>query len=724
MVNPRAGNRWRAQRDEGGPHRVTRPLYTHAQLQRLIEPSSIAVVGASPRQGSFGDRILANLADYDGAVWPVNGKYERIGARTCYASIAALPSPPDCAIIVAGRDQVEPIVAECAAAGVGGVIVCASGYAEMGLPERVAEQARLGEIARRHGMPIVGPNTIGILSTARQARSTFMAVVPPPKPGPHAIGIVSQSGALGFALAQAAVRGVAVSHILSSGNSCDVDAADYVAYLADDPGCAAIACVFEGLSDPRRMLLAARRAREAGKPLIVFKIATGAEGATAALSHTGSLAGAQAAYEAAFRREGAVLVEGFEHLVETAVFFAKAGRPQGPGVAVLATSGGAAIMAADRAEQHGVALPQPDAALRAHLAARIPEFGAARNPCDVTAQVLNDSASLNECGTALLACPDYAALVVPQVYSYQATADRVPAYEAIARTCGKPVVMIWATEHLAGPGIAEIEASPHLAAFRSFSGAFAALAAWQRTARAAHPDAPATPAPVREAAAAALRAATGRVLTESAAKAILAPYGIPVVQEHAVRDEAAAVAAAQAVGFPVVLKGESPDLPHKTEAGLVHLDLRDAEAVARAWRTVVARAEAAGARLDGALVQPMVPRGVELMVGVRIDPLFGPLIVAGLGGTLVEALADTTLAPAPVSPEEALEMLGRLRAQTLLDGYRDLPAVDRRAFAAIISAVSRFAADQRELIEELDLNPFIAAGDRIVAVDALIVRRH
>jgi acetyl-CoA synthetase len=699
-----------------------RPLYAHADLRRLIDPASIAVIGASPRPQSFGDRILANLAGYDGAVYPVNAKYERIGAHAAYPSVGALPAPADCAIIVAGREAVEPLVLDCARAGVGGVIVCASGYAEVGTPERIAQQQRLAAIAGEYRLPIVGPNCIGIFAAARQAATTFMTILPRPQPGKFAIGIVSQSGALGFALAQAAARGVAISHVLTSGNSCDVDAADYVAYLAADPGCAAIACVFEGMAEPRRMMAAARLARQAGKPLVVFKMASGTEGAAAALSHTGSLAGSQAAYEAAFRAEGAVLVEQFEHLIETAVFFAKAGTPRAPGVAILATSGGNAIMAADRAEQYRVALPQPSAEVREVLLRHIPEFGSARNPCDVTAQVLNDPGSLDACANALLQQPDYAALVIPQSYAYAPVAARMPGYAAVAAAADKPVVLVWATEHLAGPGYAEAEAEPRVAIFRSMSGCFAALAAWQARAQASPAAAPDTDPAPRDAAARLLDAAEGSVLTERAAKAVLATYGIPVVAERFVTDAAEAVAAATAIGFPVVLKGESPDLPHKTEAGLVHLDLRDAAAVTAAWHAISERAAAASARLTGAVVQPMIPRGVELMIGARNDPMFGPLVLVGFGGTLVEVMQDSVLAPAPVSVAAAASMLGRLRGQRLLDGFRDLPAVDRAGLAAVISAVSRFIADHPDRVAELDLNPLIVSGLAIVAVDALLVR--
>ena len=281
-------------------------VYRHADLTRLLHPASIAVIGASTRAGSFGERVLMNLQHYGGRVYPVNARYERIGDQRCYPNVNALPEVPDCAVVTAPREAVEEIVLECAAAGVGGVIVFASGYAETGREDRIAEQQRLAAIARESNMRIVGPNCIGVVNAPLDMRVTFMDITPIPPPRKHSIGMVSQSGALGMALAQAVVRGVSFSHVLTSGNSCDVDMADYISYLADDPSCAAIACVFEGMAEPERMLVAAEIAWQRDKPLIVFKMATGEQGAAAAMSHTGSLAGSQAASSSVARMSSRV----------------------------------------------------------------------------------------------------------------------------------------------------------------------------------------------------------------------------------------------------------------------------------------------------------------------------------------------------------------------------------------------------------------------------------
>lgn len=703
-------------------------VYQHADLTRLLHPASIAVVGASTRAGSFGERVLVNLQHYGGRVYPVNARYERIGELRCYPSVAAIPEVPDCAVVAAPREAVEQIVLECAAAGVGGVIVFASGYAETGKDDRVAQQHRLAAIAREANMRIVGPNTIGLVNAPLDMRVTFMDITPIPPPRRHAIGMVSQSGALGMALAQAVVRGVSFSHVLTSGNSCDVDMADYISYLADDPSCAAIACVFEGMAEPERMLVAAERAWQRDKPLIVFKMAVGEQGAAAAMSHTGSLAGSQAAYRAVFRRAGAILVDDYEALCETAAFFAKARAPKAPGVAVVAASGGAAIMAADRAEQFGVSLPQPSGPVRDVLTSHIPEFGSARNPCDVTAQILANPESLAACADALLGDQAYGALVVPQTYGYAPSARRIPVYDSLAAKHGKIVCLAWQSEWLEGPGVKETEEAEHVAFFRSMPSCFAALAAWHWREAKHAADAPKplpTPVDTVQQARGLLGAAGGRTLTEREAKEVLALYGVPVVGERVAQSVDAAVNAAGSLGYPVVLKVESPDLPHKTEAGVVRLNLRDADEVRAAYQTIMALANAITPppRIAGVLVQRMMPQGVEMVVGARVDPLFGPLVVVGLGGILVELLKDTALSPAPLTHDEALALLSELKGTRLLDGFRGMPPVDRHRLAQVICAVATFAADHRDAVAELDVNPLICTGDSIVAVDALIVPR-
>ncbi|CAN7770153.1 acetate--CoA ligase family protein [Pseudorhodoferax sp. LjRoot39] len=705
--------------------------YRRDELLRLLAPRSLAVVGASPRKGSFGDRVLANLTRFDGQVYPVNAGHASIAGLRAYARIEDLPAVPDCAVLAVPRDAVEDCVRACAAAGVGGAIVFASGYAETGSDEGRALQLRLARIAHETGLRIIGPNCMGLANYASGALMSFSSYHAQEPLPPQAIGVVSQSGALSFSLGEAILRGTAFSHLLSAGNSCDVDVADLVAFLSEEPSCRSIVCVLEGMQNPLRLREAARLAWAAGKPLIVHKLATGAEGAAAAVSHTGSLAGSHAAYLALFEDTGAIVAERFEDILEMAAFFAKAPRASAEGVAVISSSGGAAIMAADFAQKHGVPLPQPSQQATATLARCIPDFGSSRNPCDVTAEVINDPASLATCARALLADEVYGTLVLAQPQDYAPAAQRVRMLGEQAPPRGKMACNVLVSQWPDGPSARESELHPHVALFRSMDRCFATLAAWHRRERLlsapaeTSPGSRALPGDAAGTAAALLAEADGQVMGESHAKRLLAAYGIAVTREELVQTSAQAERAAEALGYPVALKVQSPQLPHKTEAGVIRLHLADAQAVRAAYEAILVNARAAGAhvQIEGVVVQQMLPAGLEIMVGARNDPLFGPLVVVGLGGVLVELLKDTVTALAPVGPAQALRMLAGLRGRALLQGFRGAPPVDTGRLADAISRISQLIADHPQQIQEIDVNPLVCGPDGITAVDALVVTR-
>jgi acyl-CoA synthetase (NDP forming) len=703
-------------------------VYRHAELARVLHPKSIAIVGASPKAGSFGDRVLSNMADFAGDIYLVNSKYERLGERPCFPSLASLPAVPDCVAVTVPRESVEGIVREAAQAGAGGVIVYASGYAETQLPERIEQQRRLCDLARETGLKILGPNCFGIANYLCRARITFSEYPAPREMRGLSVGIAGQSGALSQALAQAIECGASVSHALCAGNQADVDVADLVAYLADEPACRAIACVFEGMAHPQRLLEAAHLAWRNGKPLLINKIAVGTQGAAAAISHTGSLAGSDSAYRAAFERSGAIVIEEFEGLMEAAAFFAKAPAPKARGIAVLATSGGAAIMAADKAELHGVSLPQPSEQVRRVLESNIPDFGSARNPCDVTGQVVNNPQSMSACGEALLSDPNYSALIVPQTLAFDAHKTRVAAFRQLSQQYGKITCNVLLSGWLQGPGTLDAEVDTNVALFRSMDRCFRTLAAWHhradRLARGERTRVRVSDPAASAAAARMIAAASAERLTERESKAVLDLYGIPVVREMCVDSADSAVAAAAHLGFPLAVKVESPDIVHKTEAGAVALGVCSNAELRAAFDRVMAsaRAHAPQARIRGVLLQPMAPQGIEVVAGVRIDPGFGPLIVVGFGGVLVELLRDSAVDLAPVNAGEARRMLRKLRGAALFDGFRGAAAVNLDRLADIIVRLSEFAADQCGNILEADVNPIICSGDQLMAVDALIVR--
>ncbi len=710
---------------------VPRRLYNHAEQVRLFAPRSVAVVGASTNPAAFGSVTWANIAGpgrFAGPVYRVNARYTEIDGQPCYPTITSLPETPDCVFIAVPRDAVEAVVADCAQRGVGGVVLFASGYAETGKAERQTQQQRLLQIAQDSGMRLLGPNCVGFMNYGLGVVGTFGAASFCGKPSTPAMGLVSQSGAVGAALAQAQEHGLVLSHLLTCGNACDVDVADQVAYLAADPACSAVACVFEGLADPKRFLAAAALCHDAGKPLVVHKLGTSERGAQAAVSHTGSVAGSQAAYRAALQQAGVVLVDEIEALLETTAFFAKAPAPRAHGVAVAAVSGGACILLADQAERHGVDLPPPGLACMAVLDRLIPEYGSPGNPCDMTAQVLATPQDLHACFEALMADPAYGALVVAHTFAYAPATARIATLGRAAAEHGKIACNVWLTQHLEGPGAIESEQHANVATFRSMSHCMAALAAWHQHAawleRRGRQAPRLSPAQALSRAAELIAASPNQTLTEREGKAVLAAYGVPVVTDRLVQDAEAAVAEAEEQGYPVVLKVESPDIPHKTEAGVVLLGLRDAQAVRQGFATVMARALAVSPtpKVSGVLVQPMVPAGIEIMVGARIDPQFGAMVVVGLGGVFVELLKDTVVRQAPVDVPGALQMLAELKGQRVLHGFRGSEPVNLDRLADLIARISECAADQQTVIGELDVNPLICSGDRILAVDALIAR--
>lgn len=706
-----------------------RPVYTHDQLRRLIAPHTVAIVGLSRNEKSFGAKTAANLTRFEGgAVYGVNPNADELYGLPCHGSIGAIPERIDCAVVAVPMQSVEKVLEECAAAGVGGCIIYASGFAETGRADQIALQRRIADVGRAANVKIVGPNCIGLINNVRRAGLSFSSTygLRPAPIGP--VGLISQSGGLGGAIAQVAERGGSFSHFLAAGNSCDVDVCDYVSYLAGDSDCSVITCITEGLQDGERLIEAAEAARAADKPIVMYKIATGQASAEAAMSHTGTLAGSNAAYDAAYRKLGILKATNIEDVYPMAALLAKAGRPKADGIAIIAASGGACVIGLDKAEEARVPTPLPEAATRRVLEENVPDFGSPTNPCDITAQVATNPASYKTCAKALLADSNYAAIVVmaPSI-SEAMTPRNVKMFSRLSAAAKKPVCMAWMSEWSCGPGAFAAEADRHVALFSSTEQCFRALSAWLgRESVLALPSRP-PGGSSSEAAAEAQRllALAGHRLSEREAKSVLSAYGVPVVAHVLVQQEDEAVAAADALGYPVVLKVESPDIPHKTEAGVVRLALADAATVRTAYREIVDAASRLSTcpEVVGVLVQPMVAKGLELVIGARNDATFGPMVVVGLGGILVELIQDSAAELAPVSYEQAGAMLRRLKAFPLLAGFRGDPPIDLDRIARIIVAVSELAADHANEVAEIDVNPIICGPDRAIAVDALIVRK-
>ena len=710
-----------------------RELYGKRELGRMIDPATIAVVGASTTPGSFGRGTIENIqVGYQGKIFPVNPRYESVLDLTCYQSLDALPEVPDCVIVTVSQDRVEEQVERAAAIGAGGVILYSAGYAEVAQPENIAAQDRLTAIARNSGMHILGPNCLGIVNCAKRAGMTFMPKFRemPLVQGP--IGLISQSGGLGYVVVQAMARGVGFSRFLSAGNSCDVDVCDLINYLVEDPDTKVIACMLEGVRDGARLIEASRRALAADKPLLIYKLGNSVISQRTAMSHTGTLAGTTAAYRAAFEKTGAVVIDNWEELLETANWFAVAGHPSSSGVGVMANSGGAAVMAADKAEEYNVSLPAPATDTAARLAKVIPAFGSNANPSDITAESLKSPEMFGECIRAFAEDPSYAAVVVPMLSAHRpSTVDRAKYLCELAPTLPKPLCIMWLNEWHEGPGSEIYDSSRKLAIFRSMGRCFKALGLWlnyyknrdrllQSASTRIVPDLTAVVRKILGA-----RASSDLTLSEAESKQVLLQYGIFTTREQLVQSAEDAVRAAEAIGYPVVLKVDSADIPHKTEAGVIRLKLAKASDVRTAFDDVMkaARAWHGNPRIIGVSVQQMVSGGTEMMIGTKFDPQFGPLIVCGFGGIGLEVTKDVVTALAPISRERATEMIRSLKGFALLDGYRGLPTLDVVRYADMVARVSELAADLQSDIVEIDVNPVILSQNSVVAVDALIVRR-
>ena len=709
---------------------TTRAVYHHNDLRRLINPEVVAIVGASETSGSFGERTLSNMSDFSGKVYAINPKYRSLLGRPCVPSLSELPEKPDCVVLCVARPMVEGMIEQAAAVSAGGVIVYASGFAETAKPDRIEAQQRLVQLAQRTGVRVVGPNCVGLANTRSGAGLNFMPgyATMGHRRGP--IGIVSQSGALGYTVLQGMQRGVGFSHYLAAGNSCDVDVCDFISYLAEDDDTRSIICLLEGVKDGSRFLSAARKARAAGKALIVYKTGNSETASQAAMSHTGTMVGSVVAYRTAIEEAGAIAVDSLEAVLETAAFMAKSKPPSGGlGVGILSTSGGAAVICADKAEAHGVLLPaiapKTDSALREV----VPDFGSVGNPSDLTAEVLKTSETFGFCLDAFLNDPGFSALVLPMIFAHASSSGaRAPAIVDAAARSERPLAVVWMNEWYQGPGSELLDADPRVCVFRSADRCFAALRAWfDWHQRVDHVSASRRSDASAEQAARKIIAgkSMGAALSETDSKRVLACYGIPTPKEILAHDAEGAARAASQIAGPTAIKIVSPDILHKTEAGGVKLGVSTPEQARMAAEQILASClrYAPQARIDGISVQQMVPQGVEIVLGVKNDLQFGPLVAAGLGGIMVELIADTAVRLAPVGEQSARAMLASLKGHALLKGFRGKPGVDVDRLVDTICRLSELAHDLRDVIDQIDVNPVIASTSGVVAADALIVCR-
>jgi acyl-CoA synthetase (NDP forming) len=712
-------------------------------LRPLYAPRSIAVVGASPRN-NLAQTVRDNLVRMGSATrcWFVNPRYPEAWGSPCYPSLDGLPERPELVLAAVGPANVTAVIVDAAAAGVPAAVVVGGGVVEGG-PAAAAMQREVARIATDHGIALLGPNCMGVLDLVANTAAYIGDVSPWLRRG--GVAAIAQSGSVADAFIHSGDR-IGFSRIVSSGSDAVLDVCDHLAYSVDDPQTHAVILFIEGFHRPERFLALADRALELGKPILAVKVGRSEHAQTAALAHSGSLAGEDRITDAALEASGVIRFADLDHLLEAAELIdgcQRLGRGVGRGrTGVVTVSTGEAALVADLAGGLGLDLPEVPEPARRRIEADLPTMGFIANPLDpwgAAEAPIAYRAALR----ALAASHAYDVLAIVHDFPYrsltnevevaldvvdsllEATADRddlLPVY--VSLTSGEPTPEVKTRLDDAG-GV------PLLRGATEAFGAIAALGRWEVRREARLRDGPwrpgwplladdRTPAAYDRAAAPAIRGTAPRALAERESLHLAAEAGIPTIQARAARDGSEAAQVAVDLGFPVVVKLDVTGLAHKTEVGGVALGLADQAAVRDATAQLLESARRAGLDSRGVLVEPMAPAGVELILGLRRDPLFGPAVIVGLGGTLAETLDDVAAALAPITPAHAAALLDRLRGSRILAGVRGSAAVDRGAVIEAIVALGRLGCEDERLLE-VDLNPVIAWANGVVAVDALVV---
>ena len=705
--------------------------WTDAQLSsidKMLNPRSIAVVGATERM-QYGGRFLraAMQAGDRVRVYPVNPRYDELLGLKCYPSVRDLPEAPDAVGVIVPYHLVIPTIQDAAERGAGSGIVISAGFSERGVDDRRELQAELGRVARETGVRISGPNCLGLANIKDDIWACSSSRLEGVELRAGNVGLVCQSGASAFGpfLSRAVGRGVGFSYIVSTGNEADLEAPDFARYLLDDDDTTVIAMFIEGFKDARKFIEVAKLAAERGKPIVAVKIGKSELGSRAAQSHTAALTGEDAIYDAAFEQYGVTRVHDWDKLLEVAQLLGGASKPSKRGVALVSHSGGVCSLTADNLGAAGLELPPLSDSARGGINEILAGFGWAANPADITGHASRETVlpimehMINE--------PEVGALVVASSASDEQARHVIDVRD---RHKDKLVTFLYTGNELgASTGLDRLKDagvpvfhSPENLAFAL--SRFHAYHEWrEKRTDAGFGAAPHMTDPQRIAAYDTL--GDGAPLSEYDAKRLLSAWDIPTAKERLAHSEDEAAEYAREIGYPVAVKVNSPDIPHKTEAGAIKLGVGDESELRAAYREVMdnAAAYAPDARLDGALVSEMVTRGTEVIVGVSYDDQLGPVLLYGMGGVLVEVMRDVALRVCPITRLDAEEMVAQVRGSRLLQGFRGSPKADVSALVDALVQVSEFAVQLKGAVEGLDLNPLLVMpeGEGIVALDALVI---
>lgn len=697
-------------------------------LESFFWPRAVAVLGASPDPHRIRGLLLRHLRanGYDGRIVPVNPSYKEIDGLACYPSLEAAGGEVDVAIVAIPAPAVADAAEACARAGVKHMIVISSGFAEEG-GTASEMQARLLAIARRTGLRIAGPNCEGYFNALGRVSTTFSPAVevkpgetPPTLVSDRRIGVIAQSGGIGFSLYnRGKPAGLGFSYVMTTGNESDLTASDFLDYMVRDERTHAVMMFIETIRDGARFVAAAEKARRRGKPIVAIKVGRSDAGRRASASHTAALSGSYTAYRAVFRQHGILEAEDPDEAVAIAGMLLTGRPPKGRRVGIITVSGGGGAWIADTLVAHNLTVPTLSAGLQASLRELIPSYASPQNPVDVTAQGGNTGPVVARTLEILGASEEVDSIVLVSSLASETRVMLDPErVRPLLAATGKPVTA-WSYTIPSAYGRSQSAACGLFlhTDLRACGIAMDRHAQYAEFLAGAAQDTD-TPLPPAD-----LPAGAG-TLPEYRAKALL---GLDTGGERLATSATEAGAAAEALGFPVALKIQSADIPHKTEAGGVRLHLHDRAAVETAYAEMLAavRRYRPNAAIDGVLVQRMAPKGFELALGMVNDPTFGPIMMAGFGGTTIELFGDVAHRPAPLSEANAGAMIAGLRSARLLTGFRGAAAVDTGPVAALLSRLSRIAIANRARIAEMELNPVILHADNsgLTIADALVILR-
>ena len=697
-------------------------------LDTFFAPESIALIGASRDLEKIPGRLLSMLRknNYPGKIYPINPNYGDIEGLRVYPSIADVGEPIDLAIVIIPARAVLGALEQCAAVGVKNAVIISSGFAEEG-GDSAAMQDAIAALAKNTGMRISGPNAEGFYNELQRVAATFSPTVdvkPDEKrliASARRIGIVAQSGGIGFAIYnRAKALGIALSYVISAGNESDLGAGEFFDYMVQDASTDVVLLFIEGIRDVDKFISAARRAAEIRKPVIVTKVGRSGAGERAAASHTASMAGWSAAYDAVFAKYGLIISNDLDEAVTIAAVLTTNPMPKGDRVAVLTVSGGAGIWGTDSVSLQGLQVPELSSSIQAEINKLLPSYGSTRNPIDVTAQGVHSGGLQKSIDLLDVSDEVDAILVVLSLSSETRMPFKQPELKPVLSAQNKPIVFYsytlpsqFARNELAASGAVVLSGLTHVAVAMRRMVEYSSF----KLAPAANRDA----LPSRDLSAH-LNSAT---LSEFDSKLLLREAGISLPEEVLVSEREEIDAAIARVGLPLVMKIQSRDIPHKSEVGGVRLNITtkgEAFSVYQALRDD-ARKQRPNAAIQGVLVGPMANKGVEIIIGTLGDATFGPMVMVGFGGITTELFRDVVYRPAPVSAVEAESMLSQLKAAPLLRGFRGAATADVGSLCHLIEQVSLLAARLRNEVAEIELNPVLVhpQGQGVTIVDALVV---